>query len=309
MFTQSMPQLAQALSGALPDDALRQLMQSLGNCQQPLTHRGAVNIQAPDTTGINGLAKSGRWNPATYRDIMPNAGDGGYVDIPGSGGNSTTNNYNNNTNNYAGNQFSFPTNQAFNYSNYYGGDTINVEGNTTFGNINTTTINNNPVTNVNTNTSVTINNNFGDPTGDPPPQPPPPWPPGDPPPLPPWPPWPPGRPPRPDRDPDPPPPRPGRSVTALSNFPKGKVECPTTSISVEDAEVELTGTVELSIPTGGYVDSECNVKLNGGSPTKYPFTVKGTVKLKDYITSDSDTQTVPVTDYSPPPRFITFDVQ
>jgi hypothetical protein len=136
MFTQSMPALAQALSGALPEAALKQLMQSLGNCQQPLTHRGAINLQPPDATGVGGLATPGTWRASDYNNLFPKAGDNVYVDIAG-------NTYNNspttNTNNYGGNQFSFPINQAFNYNTYYGGDTFNVGGNSTFEN---TTVNN-----------------------------------------------------------------------------------------------------------------------------------------------------------------------
>jgi len=137
MFTQSMPALAQALSGALPEAALRQLMQSLGNCQQPLTHRGAVNIQPARTTGVGGLARPGTWRTSDYQDLLPTAGRNGFFDIAGGGrlSGGTTNN----TNNYDGHQFYFPIDQAFNYSNYYGGDTFNVAGNSTFDN---STVNN-----------------------------------------------------------------------------------------------------------------------------------------------------------------------
>jgi hypothetical protein len=136
MFTQSMPQLAQALSGALPEAALKQLMQALGNCQQPLTHRGSVNFVPPTTTGVGGLKKSGSWNPAQYQNLMPNAGSQGYVDMPSNGPTTTVNN----TSNYAGGNFSFPMNQEFTYSSYYGGSTFNVLGDTNFQNITTNNI-------------------------------------------------------------------------------------------------------------------------------------------------------------------------
>ncbi len=142
MFTQSMPQLAQALSGALPEAALRQLMQALGNCQQPLSHRGAVNIQPPNTTGAGGLARPGVWRTSDYRDLLPTAGQDTFVDVAGDTYNNT-----NNTNNYDGHQFNFPINQDFNYNNYFGGDTFNVAGNSTFEN---TTINNTTTENLNT---------------------------------------------------------------------------------------------------------------------------------------------------------------
>jgi hypothetical protein len=44
MFTQAMPSLAQSLQGALPQAAVRQLMQVLGNCNQPLQHRGPLSV-------------------------------------------------------------------------------------------------------------------------------------------------------------------------------------------------------------------------------------------------------------------------
>jgi len=145
VFTQSMPALAQALSGALPEAALRQLMQALGNCQQPLTHRGAVNFQPPEATGAGGLARTGTWKTSDYRDLLPTAGQDVLVDMPGYGGGGGITN----TTNYDGNQFSFPINQEFNYNNYFGGDTFNVAGDSTFNN----TYNNNVTTN-----SLTTNN-------------------------------------------------------------------------------------------------------------------------------------------------------
>jgi len=141
VFTQSMPALAQALSGALPEAALKQLMQSLGNCQQPLTHRGAINILPPDSTGVGGLARPGTWRASDYTNIMPQAGDNAYVDVAGNIDNSQHNTTNTlNTNNYGGNSFSFPLNNKFNYTNYYGGDTFNVAGNSNFDNSTHTTL-------------------------------------------------------------------------------------------------------------------------------------------------------------------------
>jgi hypothetical protein len=146
VFTQSMPQLAQALSGALPEAALRQLMQALGNCQQPLSHRGAVNLQPPTSTGPGGLARKGVWKTSDYPGLIPTAGQDTFVDVAGDTYTNTTN-----TNNYDGHQFNFPINQDFNYNNYFGGDTFNVAGNSTFDNtyINNTTTQNLNTTNLN----------------------------------------------------------------------------------------------------------------------------------------------------------------
>jgi hypothetical protein len=47
MLTAAMPALTNALRGVLPPNALKQLTQALGNCNQDLTHRGNVVIQ-PD---------------------------------------------------------------------------------------------------------------------------------------------------------------------------------------------------------------------------------------------------------------------
>jgi hypothetical protein len=142
-----MPALAQALSGALPEAAIRQLMQALGNCQQPLTHRGAVNIQPPATTGAGGLARPGAWKASEYRDLLPTVGQRAFVDMPGfGGGGGPGGQVINTSNNYAGNQFSFPINQEFQYSNYFGGDTFNVAGDSTFSNAFSTNFTNSTLT-------------------------------------------------------------------------------------------------------------------------------------------------------------------
>ena len=165
MFTQSMPALAQALSGALPEAAVKQLMQALGNCQQPLTHRGSINLQPPTTTGPGGLAQNGTWNPGKYTTLMPKAGDNVFVDMPGG---NTTNNSVTNTTNYDGNNFYFPVNQDFNYSTYYGGDTFNVAGDSTFNNstVNNFTSQNSTIENLSvTNVYYTNDPGGGEPDG------------------------------------------------------------------------------------------------------------------------------------------------
>lgn len=122
-----MPALAQALAGSLSEPALRQLMQALGNCQQPLTHRGEINLQPPYSTGPGGLVRPGTWSPNAFGDLLPTAGQNVTVDIAGSK-NLVTNN------NYGGHQFHFPLNQYFAYNNYFGGDTFNVAGDSVFNN-------------------------------------------------------------------------------------------------------------------------------------------------------------------------------
>jgi hypothetical protein len=132
MLTQAMPALAQALSGVLPDTAVRQLMQALGNCQQSLSHRGSVSLDPVQSTGKNGLRRAGAWNPADYTRLLPNTGydlPWRTVDIPrGSMG------YPQMTNNYGGPGLDLPIDNAFATNNYYGGPTFNVGGNSNFDN-------------------------------------------------------------------------------------------------------------------------------------------------------------------------------
>jgi hypothetical protein len=129
MLTGQMPALAQALSGTLPPEAVQQLMQSLGNCQQALTHRGSATMAPNLKTQFNGLLAPGAWNPSLYRELIPAAGSNAFVDLP------RTNSYNsvwNGGNWYGGGTFSFPINSDFTTNNYYGGDTFNVGGNSYF---------------------------------------------------------------------------------------------------------------------------------------------------------------------------------
>jgi hypothetical protein len=150
--TQSMPALVKALTGVLPDGAVRQLMQALGNCNQPYTSRGVQNFQAPEQIGnTTGVYSGGPWNPANYPGLIPTAGSPGQTDIPGGGGwqGGDFNGGNTNVSNYGGNQFYFPTSQEFALNNYYGGPIMNVGGNSTFNNITANNITTNNVTIVN----------------------------------------------------------------------------------------------------------------------------------------------------------------
>lgn len=141
MLTQTMPAVVEALVQALPEQAIRALTQALGNCNQPLTHRGSLNIQPYVYGNRRGVYTGQRWNPADYRDILPTAGESDDVDLPGY----TAGDWN--SVNYAGGNFFFPTDQYFDESNFYGGPTTNIGGDTNFETINATTIN---VTNINT---------------------------------------------------------------------------------------------------------------------------------------------------------------
>jgi hypothetical protein len=137
MYTQSMPALVKALTGVLPPAALKQLTQALGNCNQPLTHRGTVNIAPEQYLYNNGIAPGGTWNPNEYNDILPTSSEAAGSDIvlPGFGG-APWNSFN-----YGGDSFFFKTDAAFNTNAYYGGPTFNVGGNVQFDNTQTTTLN------------------------------------------------------------------------------------------------------------------------------------------------------------------------
>jgi hypothetical protein len=154
MLTQTMPALVKALTGVLPPQALKQLTQSLGNCQQPLTGRGDVNLQPPQTQLPNGIAPTGTWNPSDYPGLFPDSTSAsqGFYDMPGWSGPGTWN-----VNNYGGNTFNFPTNDNFNINQSYGGPTFNVGGNTVMNSAYTTNLTTNNLTTQNINVS-TINN-------------------------------------------------------------------------------------------------------------------------------------------------------
>lgn len=150
MLTQSAPALVNALAGSLPDDAVRALTQALGNCVQPLTHRGDINFQpsAPRQAGP-GTYGGGQWNPQDYADILPNTSQDFQADIPGWGGPGGMN-----SSNFYGDTFNFPTTQEFTLNNFYGGPNVYHGGNSYFQNSYTdnSTTENLTVTNLNVTT-------------------------------------------------------------------------------------------------------------------------------------------------------------
>jgi hypothetical protein len=66
MFTQAMPALVNAMSGSMPQNAIRQLMQVLGNCNQPLEHRGPISINTSPRQSERGVYDGGRWDPMAF---------------------------------------------------------------------------------------------------------------------------------------------------------------------------------------------------------------------------------------------------
>jgi hypothetical protein len=69
MFTQAMPALVNAMSGSMSQNAMRQLMQVLGNCNQPLEHRGPVAINTAARQSERGVYDGSRWDPGQFQDI------------------------------------------------------------------------------------------------------------------------------------------------------------------------------------------------------------------------------------------------
>jgi hypothetical protein len=112
MFTQAMPALAQALQGVMPAAAVRQLMQTLGNCNQPLEHRGPISFN-PDPLRREsgpGYYGGGAWSPEQLAGLLDGnriLGNSGYVDFGGS-----TNNF------FGGDSFLFNNNSQFITNNF-----------------------------------------------------------------------------------------------------------------------------------------------------------------------------------------------
>lgn len=129
-----MPALASALAGDMPQQAVRALMQAIGNCNQPVAQRGGVNVQNTQRLP-NGIADNRTWNIYEYNDILPYAGQDPLAGRPGSSivlpnlpGHS---NGDWNTSNYFS-SFSFPTNNEFSTNNLFRNVTNNFGGNSFF---------------------------------------------------------------------------------------------------------------------------------------------------------------------------------
>ena len=76
MLTQLMPALARSLGNTLNQNDLRSLMQVLGNCNQPLQHRGPVNLAPtmPQFGAGGGMYNGDYWNWNEYNNVI-NHGD------------------------------------------------------------------------------------------------------------------------------------------------------------------------------------------------------------------------------------------
>jgi hypothetical protein len=143
MLTQSAPAVFKALSGVLPDAAIQALVQAVGNCNQPLAHRGPISLSPGHLRESGpGYMQGGRWNPQDYSSLLPTQESARGVDVPGwdsPGGWGSSN--------YYGDTFNFPTNQEFSISQYYGGPNVYNAGDQYTDNSYSNTVN---TTNVNT---------------------------------------------------------------------------------------------------------------------------------------------------------------
>lgn len=120
MFTQSMPALINALRQVLPPQAIAPITQALGNCGQPLTHRGGVNFAPPMPRNNNGVFSGRQWDPGRHQSLFPDSSSHSAVDVGGM-------NVNWNSGNRYDSQFFFPTSQYFQQNQFYGGPTVNTQ--------------------------------------------------------------------------------------------------------------------------------------------------------------------------------------
>lgn len=136
MLTQLMPAMARAFGNSISDQQLRSLMQALGNCNQPLEHRGEVALpqQMPRGSGNGGMFNGDYWNWTEYGDLVNpgnniNLNTGNPINVNGDtvtypnnadGGNYVVNRGNRGGNNYFSDSNSF--NEVSNFAYNYGGD-------------------------------------------------------------------------------------------------------------------------------------------------------------------------------------------
>ena len=169
MNTRNMPNMAKALSGSLDQNTIRALMQSLGNCAQPLSHSGGMTVGGPITFGGSKNLSAGdyrggdvnqniygddnrSWNANYNRQFIQNFQEylSTYQNIYNEGDVwsqyndnsvwdmsqwSRTTNYNMATHITHGDQFSFPTTNYSEEYNFTEGNTITFEGPVTHKNL------------------------------------------------------------------------------------------------------------------------------------------------------------------------------
>ena len=83
MLTQLMPALARSLGNTLNQNDLRSLMQVLGNCNQPLQHRGPVNLAPtmPQFGAGGGMYNGDYWNWNEYNNVINHSDENVFNDF------------------------------------------------------------------------------------------------------------------------------------------------------------------------------------------------------------------------------------
>jgi hypothetical protein len=115
VFTSTAKQLFAALGKSSPQDS-QGMAAAVANCEQPLSHRGPVNLTPIQRGARDGTFNQNPWSLSN--DLpLPNAGAGG-ADLPSSP--SPWNSYNTG--------FYFPTDQFFTQNQFFGGPTLHVGG-------------------------------------------------------------------------------------------------------------------------------------------------------------------------------------
>jgi hypothetical protein len=115
VFTSAAKQLFAALGKSSPQDS-QGMAGAVANCEQPLSHRGPVNLTPIQRGARDGTFNQNPWSLSN--DLpLPNAGAGG-ADLPSSP--SPWNSYNTG--------FYFPTDQFFTQNQFFGGPTLHVGG-------------------------------------------------------------------------------------------------------------------------------------------------------------------------------------
>lgn len=128
MFTQAMPSMLDALRAALPPSALGPMAQALGNCAQPLSHRGGINLPGGNRRGGDNGAYAGvLWDPSQYAHLFPGGGTHNAANYHGQVDMGDMNAAWNAGNRYDS-QFFFPTNNQYQLNSYYGGPTVHING-------------------------------------------------------------------------------------------------------------------------------------------------------------------------------------
>ena len=156
MLSRAVPQINRSLAGVMSQDQLAQFASSVGQCAQSLEHRGPVAL------GNSRSLPGDGWNPSDYPELFPQFGPT-FVDVAGNGGYRAGDWY---SNYYAGPEFDLRTqlnltNNQYMSQNHYGGNTLNIAGDTSVTNLTTQNIDASNVNTTNINYTTVNGNDAG----------------------------------------------------------------------------------------------------------------------------------------------------